>query len=272
MRRVVAFANLLVGFLVAAAGVEAAPIVFTEERYDTLAFATSEAVRGHPGETNTSSAASPPSPSPVVSAAVARGSPWIMGSLEAQSSASASAGIGLLSAFTNSSAGPRGGGGDAIGQSRFTGSFAGDGDVTLSLNFSSSSGVYPQFLEPGNATLFVLWTSALGSTTTTFFSNSNRDDRDITLQFEASGGLNTLDLLLSSEAGWGGGPGGASNTARVAFAGDIVPRAIPLPPTWSLVIAGLAWMLVLGRNAANVDGSGRRRATAMRSSGSIQAT
>jgi len=209
-------------FAWATASVQAGPLLFTTAQFDTTAVASSSSA----ADFNSDSSAS--SPLPLISNALVLGSSEI-------ATGGAIAAPGLLTTLAEADLFSSLGLASAIAQSHFVGTFSGTGSLTLNLGFTSDNvSIGGAF---GSGTVFVLLTNTLGSTTTTLFNDLFTVGDDITLAFALSGGLNTLDLTLVSEAD-ALVPGQWQNTAALTFAGTIDTTAIPEPGT--LALAGLA--------------------------------
>ena len=98
-------------------------------------------------------------------------------------------------------------------------------------------------------------TNTLGGTTTTLFNSSYGSSSDITLSLLSTGGINTLDLLLFSQASTTGDDQVGGNSSRVTFDGTITANAIPVPPTLSLVFVGLVAMVGVRRKGPGTAGA-----------------
>ncbi|NUZ08376.1 hypothetical protein [Piscinibacter koreensis] len=214
-------------------GAAAAPIVFTNAQYDTTAVALTNG-----GMADVNSAASP-SPLPLVSTAT------VVGPNDFASSVGLAAdGLLVTSAEADSFAGAAGA--SAVAQAHLVGSFLGGGPLILYFDFDSITSAIGGGTAAG--TLFVTVTNTLGSSTTTLFNDLFAvGANDITLELFSAGGMNTIDLLLFSEAASTGAGQAAQNFAQVTFSGTI-----PLPSSILLVIAAMAAMLIARNRAAGV--------------------
>lgn len=237
--KILAGAKILAAILVSAVvHVQAAPIVFTAATYDTAAFAVSGALA------DASSDTSPPSALPILSTATVSPANDFATSFALASS-------GLLSAFSEADSFAGAAGANSGAQSHFVATFLGAGRLNLHLVFDSLTSAAGGAM--ADATLFVLLTNTLGSTTTTLFDNFFSSGQDVNLQFTALGNISTFDLLLFSQAATTGIGQSAQNFSQVTFDGTI-----PLPPTPALVVVGLAAMFVARRQAAG-GGRAQRR-------------
>jgi hypothetical protein len=218
------------------AGARAEPLVFTTAKYDTTAFAFSGALA------DADSDASPTSPLPLISTATVLGANDF-------ATAFAIASSGLLSASAESDSFPGAFGATAGAQSHFVGTFTGTDPLSLNLDFDNLSALVGGGTSA--ATLFVLLTSATGSTTTTLLNSFYTVGGDISLYFPALGDLNTLDLLLFSEAATTGAGQSGQNISQLVFTGTIGATAVPEPGT--IALASLA-LLFLGATRRRRDG------------------
>lgn len=224
--------KFLVAFIASMAiGAQARPIVFTSAQYDTVAVAVVGALA------DVHSDISPPSSLPILSTATVSGANDFATSFALGSS-------GLLSAFSEADSFPGAVGASAEAQSHFLGTFLGSGPLSLHLGFDDLNSLVGG--ASADAILFVLLTNTLGTTTTTVFNNFFTVGRGIDLQFTVPGTINTLDLVLFSEAATTGAGQSGQNFSQVSFVGTV-----PLPATPLLVIAGLAAMLTARRKRKN---------------------
>lgn len=219
----------LLGALIAslAVGAQANPIVFTNAQYDTTAFAISGA------SADAHAAASPSSPLPLVSSAVVLGANDFATSFALATS-------GLLSSSAEADSFPGAVGANSGAQTHFVGSFLGSGPLELHLAFLDLNSIFGG--GTADATLFVLLTNVLGSTTTTLFNDFFTASGDIDLQFDVAGGVTSLDLLLFSEASTSASGQSGQNFAQVTFDGTIAA-----PPTLLLVLSGLGAIVITRR-------------------------
>ena len=230
--RLFSIARLLT-VLAALAGLDAqaTPIVFTTTSYDTTAFAVSGALA------DTDSDATP-SPLPLVSTATV-----VAPNDFATAFALAASGLLSTSAEADTFAGAQGA--NAGAQSHFLGTFLGSGLLTIRLGFDDLNSVVGGAASSG--TLFVLVTSTVGTTTTTLFNNFFTVGGNHDLSLITPGGINTLDLVLFSQAATTGAGQGAQNFSQIVFSGDIAANAVPEPATVTLLFAGVLTMLAWKR-------------------------
>jgi hypothetical protein len=213
-------------------GAAAAPIVFANSQYDTTAVALANG-----GMADVNSDASPSSPVPLVSTATVAAPNDFASSL-----AIAADGLLVTSAEADGFAGAAGS--SAVAQSHFVGTFLGSGRLILYFDFDNITSLIGGGTAAG--TLFVMVTNTIGASTTTLFNDLFAvGSNDITLELFSTGGVNTVDLLLFSEAVATGAGQAAQNFSQVTFNGTI-----PLPPSILLVIAALAVMLITRNRAA----------------------
>lgn len=218
-------------------GAQAAPVVFASAQYDTVAFAVSGS------SADADSAVSPTSPLPILSTATVTPANDF-------ATAAAFADAGLLFALSEADSFPGAAGASAGAQSHFVGTFLGTGGLSLHLVLDSLSSLVGG--ATSDATLFVLLTNTLGPTTTTLFNDFFTASTDLTLNFGPLGGIDTLDLLLFSEANTTGAGQSGQNFSQVSFAATTFDGTIPLPATLPLVVIGLAAMLAVRRKPTSV--------------------
>jgi hypothetical protein len=232
-------AKIFLGLVVsAAAGVQAAPIVFANAQYDTTAVAFSGAV------VDVNSSSSVTSPLPLVSTATVTGPNDFATSFAIATS-------GLLSASSEADSFPGAAGASAEAQSHFVGNFTGGGALLLNFDFVDLTSLVGG--GTGAGTLFVQLSNTFGGTTTTLLNNVFTNGGDTTLSLFVAGGISTLDVLLFSEADSRGVGQSAQNFSQVAFGGTLTPNAVPVPPTLALVLIALGAMVGVRRKAAGAQ-------------------
>lgn len=203
---------------------QALPIVFSNSQYETSAVA----IAGSQADTNFDS--SPPSALPLVTSAT------VVGATDFASGNGIAAG-GLLQTLAEASSGA--GLASAVGTSEFIGTFTGGGPFGIRLDFNSQNFTDTGAFSSGN--LFLLLISNNITLANEVFSAPSIITRTYNLPF---GSVNSLDLLLSSEASTTTG-GNAFNLASVG----IQATSLPVAPTWLLMLPGLLCLVPWSRRA-----------------------
>jgi hypothetical protein len=227
---VIARISKLLAALIASAAmaVQAAPIVFTNTSYDTIALAQSDA----PVVVDSDGPSAAP---PVQSDAFS-------GNLDAATGFALST-AGLLTTLADvvTFVGP----GFAQAQSHFSGQFAGSGVLNLAINFTNLNSSVGGGMPEGH--LFLLLTNSLGFTTGVPIPGDITAPGSYNFRFDAPvGGINTLDVVLFSSAFTTGAGQSAQNFASVTIGGTI-----PLPATPLLVAAAIGAMIAARRKSAS---------------------
>lgn len=224
---------LVATMVMATAGVQAAPVVFSSMQYDTTAFAIS-------GATADLSSDASPSPLPLLSSATVVGANDF-------ATAFALAASGLLTTSAEADGFSGAIGATAGAQSHFVGAFSANGPLTLNFDFDNLTSTIGG--GSGAATLFVLVSNVLGGTTTTVFSQLFTVADDIAVDLDLKDGINTLDLLLFSDASTTGAGQAGQNFSQVTFSGSISDGTVPIPATLPLVVVGLVALSAASRQA-----------------------
>ena len=217
----------------AAASADAVPIAFTDVRFAVTAIATADGPAGF------DSIASPPATAPVAAMADSIGATDVAtaGAIAGPAFLSTSADVTAVTGIAH-----------AVGAAQFSGTFVGDWQLWLNVDFTSLG--FGTGSSQADSTLFM----TLSSGGTTLF----RDFVGRSRQFEfalvpGTTGLLTLELVSQATAGFPSmESGGASALGVVAFEGV---TAVPEPATWLLLAFGTGMIAAVARRGRSTERS-----------------